>query len=164
MPRMYKFDDAQISEIEKTIRNCKEKNIYRRLQCLKLRAVDKKDLAEISKIVSYNLKYVSQIISKYCNHGMLAITKKNYQGNRRKLTKEQERELLEPFITEAEKGTMVVVDDIRKAYEEKTGEKSAPATIYYLLARNGWRKIMPRSKHPKKASDEDIDAYKKNHR
>ncbi len=30
-----------------------------------------------------------------------------------------------------------------------------------VLKRKGWRKVMPRSKHPKKASPEAIEASKK---
>ncbi len=74
--------------------------------------------------------------------------------NHRKLTREEEQELLKPFMERAKQGQMLVVEEIGLAYEEKTGEKSAYATIYYILHRNGWRKIMPRSKHPKKASVE----------
>ncbi len=33
--------------------------------------------------------------------------------------------------------------------------------IYYVLRRHGWRKIMPRSKHPKKAKQEAIEASNK---
>jgi len=36
--------------------------------------------------------------------------------------------------------------------------------IYYLLHRHKWRKIAPRSRHEKKAGEEAIEAYKKNHR
>ena len=38
----------------------------------------------------------------------------------------------------------------------------AKSTVYNMLYRNNWRKVMPRSKHPKKASDEAIEVYKKN--
>ncbi|MCI8758540.1 MAG: winged helix-turn-helix domain-containing protein [Oscillospiraceae bacterium] len=33
--------------------------------------------------------------------------------------------------------------------------------IYCVLHRHGWRKVMPRSKHPKKASEDEIAASKK---
>lgn len=164
MPKLYRFNEKQIAEIETAIEACKDKKVYLRLKCLKLRAVDKKPLSEIATVTEYNEKYVSQLISKYYNKGITAITSSKYGGNSRKLTKEEEQELLNPFLEKAQNGEIVVVDEIRKAYDERTKESSAHATIYYVLARNGWRKIMPRSKHPKKASDDDIDAYKKNNR
>lgn len=162
MPKKYSFTDEQIEEIEQAIKKCKNKNTYKKLECLKLRAVSKKKLQEIAEITGYNNKYVSQIISKYHNDGLKEILENKYTGNRRKLTIDEEKELLAPFLNEAAQGKMLVVSDIRKAYEQATGEKSATATIYYILARHGWRKIMPRSKHPNKATDEAIEAYKKN--
>ena len=56
---------------------------------------------------------------------------------------EEETLLLEPFREKAEKGEIVEVSEI------------------YALHRHGWRKVMPRSKHPKKASEEVIAASKK---
>ncbi|MBR4040361.1 MAG: winged helix-turn-helix domain-containing protein [Clostridia bacterium] len=38
--------------------------------------------------------------------------------------------------------------------------KVSDTQIYYVLHRHGWRKIMPRSRHPKKASEEAIEASK----
>lgn len=59
---------------------------------------------------------------------------------------------------------MIEVGDIHRAYERAVGHPVTRNAIYYLLHRHGWRKVMPRSKHPKKASDEAIEAYKKNNR
>jgi hypothetical protein len=57
---------------------------------------------------------------------------------------------------------MLVVADIAKAYENKIGKKVSLVMIYLLLKRHKWRKVMPRSQHPKKADEKDIEAYKKN--
>ena len=46
------------------------------------------------------------------------------------------------------------------AYEKAIGHETSKSTIYNLLARHGWRKLMPRPFHPKR----DIaaqDAFKK---
>ncbi len=55
----------------------------------------------------------------------------------------------------------VSVHDIETAYREAVGHSIGTSQIYYVLHRHGWRKVMPRSKHPKKASDEVIEASKK---
>lgn len=63
----------------------------------------------------------------------------------------------------AQAGQLVEVSAILRAYEEKTGRtlEKSHGQIYYVLKRHGWRKVMPRSKHPNKASDEVIEASKK---
>lgn len=49
------------------------------------------------------------------------------------------------------------------ATASKVGEATGfhNSQIYFVLHRHGWRKVMPCSKHPKKASDEEIAASKK---
>ena len=56
---------------------------------------------------------------------------------------------------------MVSVRDIETAYQEAVGHSIGTGQIYYVLRRHGWRKIMPRSRHPKKASEEVIETSKK---
>ena len=56
---------------------------------------------------------------------------------------------------------MLEVSEIARAYEEKIGKKVSLVMIYLLLKRHNWRKVMPRSKHPKKADEQAIEAYKK---
>ena len=74
---------------------------------------------------------------------------------------EEEEGLLEPFKAEAEAGRMVEISKIKAAYIEKVGHSIGNGQIYYVLKRHGWRKVMPRSQHPQKASDEAIEASKK---
>ena len=77
------------------------------------------------------------------------------------MSMEEEAELLAPFKAEAEAGRVVEVSRIKAAYIEKVGHSIGSGQIYYVLKRQGWRKVMPRSQHPNKASEEAIDASKK---
>jgi transposase len=75
---------------------------------------------------------------------------------------EKSEEFLKQFKEKAEKGQIITIEEIAVAFNEKTGkQRKSLSTIYYFLHSHGWRKIMPRSKHPKKASDEAIEASKK---
>ena len=56
----------------------------------------------------------------------------------------------------------IEVKEIHLAFQEAVGHPVTLSAIYYLLKKHEWRKIMPRSRHPKKASPEAIEAYKKN--
>ena len=53
------------------------------------------------------------------------------------------------------------VSEIKARYEEAVGNSIGGSQIYYVLKRHGWRKVMPRSRHPKKASEEVIATSKK---
>lgn len=47
---------------------------------------------------------------------------------------------------------------------DKVGHSIGNGQIYRALKRHNWRKVMPRSRHPKKASEEAINASKNNRR
>ena len=64
---------------------------------------------------------------------------------------EEESALLEAFQKEAETGRIVEVSEIKAAYQEAVGHSIGTAQIYYILRRHKWRKVMPRSKHPKES-------------
>ena len=56
---------------------------------------------------------------------------------------------------------MVEVSEMEAAYREAVGHSIGTSQIYCVLHRHTWRKIMPRSQHPKKAGDEVIETSKK---
>ena len=61
----------------------------------------------------------------------------------------------------AENGEIVEVKEIKAAYQAAVDHPISASQIYFVLKRHGWRKVMPRSKHPRKASEEEIAASKK---
>ena len=90
-----------------------------------------------------------------------SIAGNHYGGNRRNMSFEEETTILAPFRERAEKGEMVEVIEIAKAYQSAVSHPVSKGQIYCVLHRHGWRKVMPRSRHPKKASEEVIEASKK---
>jgi len=162
MAKRYEITAEQKEELERERKKNKKKRIEKRLRALVLRA-EGKTYEEIGKISGYHPSYVSQLVSKYCRQGLSAIVDNQYKGNHRNLSVAQEEAVLEPFKKAAQDGQIVEVSAIRAAYEEKLGRsvESSHGQIYNVLQRHGWRKVMPRSKHPKRASEEEIEASKK---
>ena len=160
MKMKYRYS-KQDQEIIKAARKAnKGKQVERRLKALELQAAGKK-AKEISVITGFHPAYISQIMEKYRDGGIVAITGNHYGGNRRNMSLEEEAKLLEPFRQRASQGQMIEVSEIKSAYEKAVGHRIGGSQIYYVLRRHNWRKVMPRSKHPKKASDEVIEASKK---
>jgi len=73
---------------------------------------------------------------------------------------QREADNLAPFKARAEKGELVEISEIAKAYQSAADHPASRGQIYCVLHRHGWRKVMPRSKHPKKASEDEIAASK----
>ena len=92
--------------------------------------------------------------------GITSVAEKHYGGNHRNLRYEEEAALLEEYRQRAESGQMLSIKEIEAAYEKQVGHRISNSQIYRVLHRHGWRKIMPRSRHPKKASEEVIEASK----
>ena len=116
---------------------------------------------EVSEQTGLHTGTVTHLVAKYRNHGLEAISGNHYGGNHRNMSVEEEAEILAPFKERAAKGELVSVSEITRAYQDKVDHPISSGQIYYVLHRHGWRKVMPRSKHPKKASDEEIAASKK---
>ena len=109
----------------------------------------------------FHTQYITVLVSRYKANGLASITESHYHGNHRNLSYAEEEALLEPFRQASNAGKTVSVHDIETAYREAVGHSIGTSQIYYVLHRHGWRKVMPRSKHPKKASDEVIETSKK---
>ncbi|MFL0194310.1 transposase [Clostridium sp. WILCCON 0269] len=149
-------------EIKKVYKKTHTHKDRGRLLCVKLRVVNGLSLKEISNITEYSLSAVSHVVNLYNRYGIQKVLVKKYGGNHRNMTPEEEKEFLEPFRQQALSGEILEVSEIITAYSNKLNKKVSKSTVYDLLHRNGWRKVMPRSKHPNKADDETIEVYKKN--
>ncbi len=156
----YRITTEQKQEIEHARKLNKNKRVENRLRVLVLRA-EGTEVNEIAKIVGYSRSYVNKLIATYCKEGIGAIVENHYAGNRRNMSLEEEAALLETFKQKAEQGQIIEVREIKAAYEAKVGHSIGGTQIYYVLRRHGWRKVMPRSKHPNKASEEVIEDSKK---
>ena len=156
----YTFTAHDLETIREARKKNKDKRAEVRLHALQLRAEGKRS-KDIAAEVCVSAPYVSQLAAKYFAGGIEAIAGNHYGGNRRNMSYEEEELILKPFYETAEKGNMVEISEIEEAYQEKVEHKIGNVQIYRVLHRHGWRKIMPRSKHPKKASEEAIEASKK---
>lgn len=88
--------------------------------------------------------------------------RKKWGGRRREyLTPEGEQDFLAGFFDDASRGGVLVVSEVKKSLEEKLGHDVAETTVYRMLARHGWRKIVPRRRHPKNSKPVQED-FKKN--
>lgn len=160
MPKRHKISEEAVREIEKARKENKDKTVDRWLEVLILHASGK-TRTEISEKTGYKNQYITELVGEYCRVGLSEYKKKRYRGNRRNMSVSEEAELLSTFRQQAEQGQIVEIGAIKAAYEKKVGHTIGGSQIYYVLRRHGWRKVMPRSKHPGKASDEAIEASKK---
>ena len=160
MASNYKFSSEEIAAIKAARRETKDKRADARWKALELRA-EGMHLSEVAQATGLHAAYVSQLVAKYRDHGLEAISGNHYGGNHRNMGCEEEAEILAPFKARAEKGELVEISEIKAVYQQAVGHSIGTSQIYYVLHRHGWRKVMPRSRHPKKASEEVTETSKK---
>ena len=161
MPKTYKISAENAAEIKEVRKTITDKKIDRRLYAVQLRGEGLTN-DEIAQKLDTSDKMVSQWVSAYINNGGIsALLPKERIGMHRNLSIEEEKEFLSAYTKQAEAGQIIDLNELKAAYIEKVGHSIGGSQIYRMLERHGWRKVMPRSKHPQKASDEAIEASKK---
>jgi transposase len=134
---------------------------YRRVLCLWLRAALGLPAAAVTLALGWRTSSVYNLPSRYQHAGAGALFGTGRGGRRRAwFSPEQEQRLLDSFTATAGQGGRVEAGAMCRAYEQQVGHAVAPSPIYRLLARHGWRKLVPRPHHPD-ASREGQEAFKK---
>lgn len=76
--------------------------------------------------------------------------KKPWGGRRRFIMSlDEENEFLATWESEAKAGGVLSVPPIHAALAKLLGRNIPPSSTYRMLARHGWRKVQPDTKHPK---------------
>jgi len=123
--------------------------------------VDPRPAGEIALHTGLAEQSVHNLISRYNRLGPDAVGGPGKGGWRRSyLSWDEEALLLESFKQAALTGQIATVAEIKAALEKRIGHKIHKTTVYRLLKRQGWRKVMPRPFHVD-ADKEEQEAFKK---
>jgi transposase len=107
------------------------------------------------------LSTVNRAHMDYDHGGIKALKPKPSGGRQRQnMMLAEEKALLARFAKAAGAGEMLNIHDLKRAYEQAIGHQTSNSTVYDLLHRHGWRKLMPRPFHPKR-DVEAQNAFKK---
>lgn len=154
----------QKKELGKLLAQTGTKADFQRVQCVWLRATLDLDHLQTAQAVGLSPATVRIVQSRYLKAGAAALAAKPRGGRRREnLTIAQEDRLLGDFLDKAKAGGVLVVAEIKAAYEKAVGRAVPKSTVYRMLARHGWRKIAPRPHHPK-SDPAAREEFKKNFR
>ena len=158
--KRFQISKAEYDAIKAAEKAAKGKKESRRLRVLMMR-YEGFSATETAKILGINRSSVYLQYKRYKAEGLGGFTQNKYTGNHHALTEAQEKEILDQFEKAAEAGQVVTAQDIKRAFDEVRGKDTGRGYIYMLLERHGWRKVMPRSRHPKAANEEACEASKK---
>ena len=143
-------DKPTVQRLAERLKRASSHSEYQRIQCVLIRATLGSSASEIAQLLGWSTATVHVMHSRWAKEGE-AIFEVRARGGRRHqhLTPEQEQQLLAPFVQRARDGGMLTVSELQQAYRVRVGKPVARSTIYRLLQRHGWRKVVPRPQHPK---------------
>jgi len=143
------FPQGIEESLRKLLDEAKTKSEYQRVQCVWMRAKKNLPAQEIADLIGWRVDSVRRIHSLYLKHGGEIFHTIGRGGRHREnLSKDDEQVLLDQFFKQAELGGILVVNEVKAAYEQKVGHKVPKSTVYRMLDRHGWRKIVPYRRHP----------------
>jgi transposase len=158
---MKKFTTKEIETLSKQIaQGDKDSRYYRRVQAVYWRSQGRNN-QEVISLSGFGTTSIVRFCNQFQKYGLEGL-RSHYAGpNNRKLSHEEEAAILEKLISGASVGKYVRGVELLKQFEELSGISYHINGFYALIHRHGWRKLMPRGQHPKKANDEAIEASKK---
>lgn len=118
------------------------------------------DTEQTANLLGTSRRTVFRNRNQICSQG--DTPKKSWGGRRNfSLSIEEEREFLSQWQEQAKAGGVLTVPPLHAALVARLGHDVPLSTTYRLLARHGWRKVQPDTKHPK--SEPALqDEFKKN--
>jgi transposase len=148
--QMVKCTNRQIRELKTALRWKLPVAQRQRIQMVLLRESDMTQQA-IAAAMGVSLSTVNRAHMAYDRGGIKALKPKPIGGRQREnMTLSEEKALLAQFGQAAGAGEMLNIHDLKAAYEQAIGHPTSNSTVYNLLARHGWRKLMPRPFHPRR--------------
>lgn len=161
MSNKYQSLSCDISELESRMRLSKNKDEFRRFQAIWFRSSKGLLVDEIAAATCYSASWIRQLHSIYKHGGCDAIAVSEKGGRRNEnMSIAEEDAFIKPFLESAQDGGILEVSRIHSAYEKELGRDIKKSVVYRLLHRHDWRKIAPRTTHPK--TDKDVqETFKK---
>jgi transposase len=160
-PRARAASHLSVDEVKERMKTERRPWVRQHWWIIYMRQVSPRKADEIALHTGVSATTVHRVIARYNRFGP-AVLEHSAKGGRHHeyLTLEQEQAFLQPFFARAEQGEIATVEQIQQALEAQVNHEVHVNSIYRLLHRQGWRKLAPRSRHPK-ANQEEQDAFQK---
>ena len=147
---MVKCSKGQVRRLKTALRWKGDSPRRQRIQMVLLRESGMTQPA-IAAAMGVSLSTVNRAHMAYDGSGLQALKSKPSGGRKREnMTLAEEKALLARFAKAAGAGEMLNIHDLKAAYEKAIEHETSNSTVYNLLARHSWRKLMPRPFHPKR--------------
>jgi len=155
------FPEGTVERMDELLAGSKELSAreHARVMCIRLLALGW-EAQDVAEAVGLSRSSVYRRKTEYLSEGESTLSTDGWGGRRGGvLTPEQEAQFVAHFEDAAREGQLITAAAMLSELERRCGESPDPSTLYRILARHGWRKVIPRPRHPQ-ADPERQEAFK----
>jgi transposase len=163
MARPRQIDQELVQKAQTVVAQATDLQELRAAQAVLLPALLGTTLEQTASLLGVGRATVHRLQARFRERSSSGCFVSRPRGGRRRalMSIEEERAFLAPWVEQAKSGSVLVISVIRAALAQRLGRPVAASVAYRLLARHGWRKVAPDTRHPK--SDLQIqEDWKKN--
>ncbi len=144
------FPEGTVQRLQVLLKQARRMEDQRRIQAVLMRAVDASPPKSIAAVTGLSVNTVRILHSRFLREGEKCLTNRPGRGGRRHalLSEAQVESLLREHLPKASEGQILELKAFKQAMEKAAGHAVHATSVYRLLAKAGWRKIVPRPKHP----------------
>lgn len=162
MARPIQIDVKRVARARLTVKATRNLDDFKSALAVLLPAQAGLTLEETARLLGVGTASVNRMQSRLRLGRAAPSQRRNWGGRRQSLlTAQEEIEFLKPWAAQAQNAGLLVLSPIRAALALRVGHPVKASVVWRLLARHGWRKVAPDTKHPKN-DPKIMRAWKKN--
>ena len=163
MARPRHIDPDLVAQARQVTRQTQDLAAYRQAMSVLLPADLSASLEQTARILGVGRATVHRLQTQFRHERRQSGPPRKTWGGRRRalLSSAAEKDFLTPWAEQAKTGGVLVVSPLRAALAQRLGRPVAASVVYRFLARQGWRKVAPDTRHPK-ADPQVQEDWKKN--
>lgn len=156
--------NEQFQDLKERMKVTEDKIEYMKMRAVYLRKVEKMKGKNVAIAVGTTADMVYQWTHRYKKFGIEGLINKPCGGRMSAyMTLEQEKELLDSLTPDAMNGLIVITKVVKSKAEDFLGHTVSADYAEDLLNRHKWRKVAPRTRHPKSTPEIQEEFKKKLH-
>jgi transposase len=150
MARPKRIDEELVQKAQTLVAQTTDLQELREAQSILLPALHDTTLEETASLLGVSRATVHRLQSRFRKKSRGIFVSESHGGRRHVLmSREEEEAFLAPWAEQAKEGGILVVSVMRADLSQRLRRPVAASVLYRLLARHGWRKIAPDTRHPK---------------
>ena len=165
MARPRIIDEQVVASARQVVHQTQDLREFRQALAVLLPAELNTSLEQTARMIGVGRATVARLQSDFRRRRDADNAKRPSWGGRRRtlMSEQEEQDFLRPWAEQALAGGVLVLSPIRAALAQRLGRKVATSVVYRFLARHGWRKVAPDTRHPN-SKPQIQEAWEKNSR